>query len=137
MLLFSLAENPRGQLVDWYEDVQTQARSLCAPYDPSGAISLVAVPSVWQDFPGNINNPAEFAAGTQMRGITTSNTHQNGAKGGGGYGPHAPKFGGRWWRVACEPRRKDKKVTEKKKERSAAGFFAKMVSVRIDPGDFW
>jgi hypothetical protein len=35
MLLFSLAENPRGQLVDWYEDVQTQARSLCAPYDLS------------------------------------------------------------------------------------------------------
>ena len=64
MLLFSLAENPRRQLVDWYEDVQTQARSLCAPYDLSGALSLVAVPSVWQDFPGNINNPAEVAAGT-------------------------------------------------------------------------
>ena len=42
MLLFSLAENPRGQLVDWYEDVQTQARSLCAPYDPAGALSLAS-----------------------------------------------------------------------------------------------
>ncbi len=34
-----------------------------------------------------------------MRGITTTNTHQNGAKGGGGYGPHGPKFGGWWWSV--------------------------------------
>ena len=25
---------------------------------------LVAVPRVWEDFPGNINNPAEVAAGT-------------------------------------------------------------------------
>jgi hypothetical protein len=64
MLLFSLAGNPRGQLVDWYEDVQTQARSLCAPYDPAGTLSLVAVPRVWEDFPGNINNPAEVPAGT-------------------------------------------------------------------------
>jgi len=58
MLLFSLAENPRRQLVDWYEDVQTQARSLCAPYELSGALSLVAVPSVWENFPGNINKCA-------------------------------------------------------------------------------
>ena len=63
-LLFSLAENPRGQLVDWYEDVQTQARSLCAPYDLAGALSLVAVQTVWEEFPGNITNPAEVAAGT-------------------------------------------------------------------------
>ena len=63
-LLFSLADNPRGQLVDWYEDVQTQARSLCAPYDLAGALSLVAVQTVWEEFPGNITNPAEVAAGT-------------------------------------------------------------------------
>ncbi len=61
MLLFSLAENPRGQLVDWHEDVETQARSLWAPYYPA---ALVAVPRVWEDFPGSINNPAEVAAGT-------------------------------------------------------------------------
>ena len=64
MQLLSLAENLRGQLVDWYEDVQNQARNLCAPYDLAGTLSLVAVPRVWEDFPGNINNPAEVAAGT-------------------------------------------------------------------------
>ncbi len=43
-----------------------------------------------------------------MRGITTTNTHQNGAKGGGGYGPHGPKF---WWVVVeCETRRKERSV---------------------------
>ncbi len=43
--------------------MQTQPRSLCAPYDLSGALSLVAVPRVWQNFPGNITNPNEVAAG--------------------------------------------------------------------------
>ena len=58
MQLLSLAENLRGQLVDWYEDVQNQARNLCAPYDLAGALSLVAVPRnknisfVGEDFPG-------------------------------------------------------------------------------------
>jgi hypothetical protein len=41
-----------------------------------------------------------------MRRITSTNTHQNGAKGGGGYGPHAPKV---WWVVvACETRRRER-----------------------------
>ena len=75
MVLFSLAENPRGQLVDWYEEVQTQARSLCAPYDPAGALSLVAIPSVWEDFPGKINNRAEVAAGTHPPDYRASPTY--------------------------------------------------------------
>ena len=41
-----------------------------------------------------------------MRGITSTNTHQNGAKGGGGYVPHGPKV---WWVVMqCETRRKER-----------------------------
>ena len=41
-----------------------------------------------------------------MRGITTSNTHQNEAKEGGVYGPHGPKF---WWVVVeCETRTKER-----------------------------
>ena len=44
--------------------MQTQARSLCAPYDLAGALSLVAVQTVWEEFPGNITNPAEVFAGT-------------------------------------------------------------------------
>jgi hypothetical protein len=44
-----------------------------------------------------------------MRDITSSNTHHNGAKGGGGYGPHGPKV---WWVVvACETRRKERSET--------------------------
>ena len=86
-----------------------------------------------------------------MRGITTSNTHQNEAKEGGVYGPHGPKV---WWVVVeCETRTKErseawvdrvsdknKKTTKTKKKRRIFVFylfFAKMVSVWIDPGDFW
>ncbi len=84
-----------------------------------------------------------------MREITTSNTHHNGAKGGGGYGPHGPKF---WWVVVvCETRTKERseawvdRVSDKNKKttknrsdaRLFSFFFAKMVSVGIDPGHFW
>jgi hypothetical protein len=53
-LLFSLADKPRSQLIDWYEDVQSHARSLCAPHDPAGALSLVATDRVWEDYPCNL-----------------------------------------------------------------------------------
>ncbi len=46
---------------------------------------------------------------TEMKDITSSNTHHNGAKGGRGYGPHGPKV---WWVVvACETRRKERSET--------------------------
>ena len=43
---------------------------------------------------------------TETRGITLTNTHHNGAKGGEGYGPHGPKV---WWvLVVCETRTKNR-----------------------------
>ncbi len=74
-----------------------------------------------------------------------------GQKGEGDMVPTPPKLGGRWWRVSCAGRNEVRLgrtglvtgLENKNKKRSAAGFlffpffFAKMVSVRIDPGDFW
>jgi hypothetical protein len=67
--------------------------------------------------------------------------------------PTAPKFGGWWWRVRRAGRKevrhgwtgfvtRTKTTTKTKKNISAAVFvfplfFAKMVSVGIDPGHFW
>jgi hypothetical protein len=42
VLLFSLAENARNTLPHWYNDVYSQARNLCAPHEPTGALTLVA-----------------------------------------------------------------------------------------------
>jgi hypothetical protein len=45
VLLFSLADNARNTLPDWYNDVcsQAQARNLCALHERTGALTLVAV----------------------------------------------------------------------------------------------
>ncbi len=63
MLLFSLSDNARTKLTDWYDDVCAQARNLCAPddYDASGAITLVAIDRVWNAFPGNIDMLAGYS----------------------------------------------------------------------------
>jgi hypothetical protein len=63
MLLFSLPDTPRNKLLDWYEDVCVQARGLCAAYDNAGALSLVAYPSEWNAYPGNITNAADVMNG--------------------------------------------------------------------------
>ena len=59
MLLFSLSDTPRNKLLEWYEDVCAQARGLCAAFDIAGALSLVAYPSEWNAYPGNITNAAD------------------------------------------------------------------------------
>ena len=61
-LLFSLSDTPRNKLLDWYEDVCAQARGLCAAYDIAGALSLVAYPTEWNAYPGNITNVADVLA---------------------------------------------------------------------------
>jgi hypothetical protein len=61
-LLFSLSDTPRNKLLDWYEDVCAQARGLCAAYDIAGALSLVAYPTEWNAYPGNITNAADVLA---------------------------------------------------------------------------
>ncbi len=64
MLLFSLSDAPRNKLLDWYEDACSQARGLCAAYDPAGALSsMVAFDSEWQAYPGNVTNLADVANG--------------------------------------------------------------------------
>ena len=53
-LLFSLSDTPRNKLLEWYEDVCAQARGLCAAFDIAGALSLVAYPTEWNAYPGNL-----------------------------------------------------------------------------------
>ncbi len=64
MLLFSLAENARTKLPDWYDDVCSQARNLCAQHELTGALTLVARDNTWNSYPGNLTNPAQVLAGT-------------------------------------------------------------------------
>ena len=72
-LQFSLVDNPRTQIEEWYEDVMAQARGLCIQWDPTGAITLVASDAVWNAVPGNITNLADVlarAAAPQYRART-------------------------------------------------------------------
>jgi hypothetical protein len=61
-LQFSLVDNPRTQIEEWYEDVMAKARGLCIQWDLTGAITLVASDSVWNAVPGNITNLADVLA---------------------------------------------------------------------------
>ena len=63
-LQFSLADNPRTQIVEWFNDLSAKARGLCAPWDPTGAITLIATDAVWNAIPGSITNAAQVLAGT-------------------------------------------------------------------------
>ncbi len=63
-LRFSLVDNPRTQIEEWFEDIMAQARRLCIQWDITGAITLVASDSVWNAVPGNITNTAQVLAGS-------------------------------------------------------------------------
>ena len=41
-LKFFLVDNPRTQIVEWFEDLSAKARGLCVQWDPTGAITLIA-----------------------------------------------------------------------------------------------
>jgi hypothetical protein len=56
LLRFSLADSPRSQIVDWFEDLSAKARGLCVQWDRTGAITLIATDEVWNAIPGNIVN---------------------------------------------------------------------------------
>jgi hypothetical protein len=58
----SLADDPRNQLEKWLEDVEIHARNLCAQWDISGALTLVATDVVWTKYPGNVTNMADVLA---------------------------------------------------------------------------
>jgi hypothetical protein len=62
-MLTTLADDPRNKLPDWYLDVRTKARNLCSAHDAAGALGLVAQDRDWQQFPGVLTNPVDFAAG--------------------------------------------------------------------------
>ena len=64
VLLFSLADNARTKLPDWYGDVCSQARNLCAQHELTGARTLVARDNTWNAYPGHVTNAAQVAAGT-------------------------------------------------------------------------
>ncbi len=63
VLLFSLADNARTKLPDWYGDVCSQARNLCAQHELTGALTLVARDNTWNAYPGHLTNAAEVTAG--------------------------------------------------------------------------
>ncbi len=65
-LKFSLVDNPRTQIEEWFEDVSAKARRLCVQWDPTGAITLIASDAVWNAIPGNIANSAQVLAGTHI-----------------------------------------------------------------------
>jgi hypothetical protein len=58
----SLADDPRNQLEKWLDDVEIHARNLCAQWDISGALTLVATDEVWAEYPGNVTNLADVIA---------------------------------------------------------------------------
>jgi hypothetical protein len=62
VLLFYLADNARTKLPDWYGDVCSQARNLCAPHEPTGALTLVATDTTWNAYPGHITNLVDVLA---------------------------------------------------------------------------
>jgi hypothetical protein len=64
VLLFSLADNARTKLPDWYGDVCSQARNLCSQPECTGALTLVARTDTWNSYPAHVINTAQVAAGT-------------------------------------------------------------------------
>ncbi len=64
LLRFSLADSPRTQVVEWLDDLSAKARGLCAQWDPTGAITLIATDAVWNAIPDNIVNAVQVQAGT-------------------------------------------------------------------------
>ncbi len=64
VLLFSLGDNARTKLPDWYGDVCSQARNLCAQHERTGALTLVARDNTWNTYPGHVTNAVQVAAGT-------------------------------------------------------------------------
>jgi hypothetical protein len=57
-LKFSLVDNPRTQIVEWFEDLSAKARGLCVQWDPTGAITLIADAAYWNAMPGHITTAA-------------------------------------------------------------------------------
>ena len=57
-LRFSLADEPRTHIQDWYEDLSAKAYGLCPQWDPTGAITLIADAAYWNAMPGHITTPA-------------------------------------------------------------------------------
>ncbi len=58
----SLVDDPRNSLKKWLEAVEYVARTLCAAWDISGALTLVANDATWTQFPGNTTNLADVIA---------------------------------------------------------------------------
>jgi hypothetical protein len=61
-LKFSLTNDSRNVLSDWYKDVCKVASSLAAHLDLAGALSLLASDATWQTFLGNVTNYADMLA---------------------------------------------------------------------------
>jgi hypothetical protein len=62
-MLTTLADDPRNNLPEWYLEIRTKARNLCSAHDAAGALGLIAQDVDWQQFPGVLTNPVDFAAG--------------------------------------------------------------------------
>jgi hypothetical protein len=88
VLLFSLADNARTKLPDWYGDVCSQARNLCAQHERTGALTLVARTNTWNSYhiprprdqrgasrcrnpPSNLRSPLHVGLAKRSRGNHT------------------------------------------------------------------
>ena len=60
VLKFSLADSPRTQIEEWFEDFPAKARGQCVQWDQTGAIFLIASDAVWNAIPGNA--PPQFGS---------------------------------------------------------------------------
>ena len=57
-LRYSLADSPRTQIHDWFEDLSAKSRGLCTQWDSTGAITFIATDPVWRAIPGHTTGPA-------------------------------------------------------------------------------
>jgi hypothetical protein len=57
-LRLSLADNPRTQIHDWFEDLSAKACGLCSQWDSTGAITIIATDEVWRAIPGHTTGAA-------------------------------------------------------------------------------
>ena len=57
-LQFSLSDDPRTRLPEWYKDVYKASSTLLSHLDEAGGLFLVCTDATWHSFPGVLTNAA-------------------------------------------------------------------------------
>jgi hypothetical protein len=61
-LQFSLSDDPRTRLPEWYKDVCKASSALLSHLDEAGGLFLVCTDATWHSFPGVLTNAADVLA---------------------------------------------------------------------------